>query len=442
MNQKLFTLILLSVFLMSACGALPGSTVDTTLKASGVIEATEISIAPELAGRIVDISVAEGDSVKAGDVLFRLDDTLLKSQRAAAEAALNTAQKGVASAQVAVDSAQLQYQTTLDAALAAAQADRIANWKESKPSEFDLPTWYFSENERYQSTQTEADVAKTALDKAQTNLESIERKVGSAQFVEAEKQLSDARIAFQQAKDLLDQTSGGSDTQTLRDAAQNLYDDAKTELDDAQKAYDDALTTEGAKDVLDARAKAIVAQERYDRARDVQRALQTGLRAPEVQAAVKVVEQAQANLEQAKAAIDQAQAELDLIDVQIAKEVVTAPLDGVVLTRSVEPGEVLQAGMTALTIGKLDVLRVTVYIPENRYGEVKLGDTVSLSVDSFPGQTFSATVTRIADQAEFTPRNVQTQEERQTTVYAVELSVENPDGKLKPGMPVDVIFGK
>ena len=93
-----------------------------------------------------------------------------------------------------------------------------------------------------------------------------------------------------------------------------------------------------------------------------------------------------------------------------------------------------------MKIAKLDTLKVTVYISEDRYGEVRLGDTATLNVDSFPGETFTATVTRIADQAEYTPRNVQTKEERQTTVYAVELSVENPDGKLKPGMPVDVTF--
>jgi multidrug resistance efflux pump len=117
-------------------------------------------------------------------------------------------------------------------------------------------------------------------------------------------------------------------------------------------------------------------------------------------------------------------------------------VDGVVLTRSIQPGEVIQVGMTAMTIAKLDKLKVTVYISEDRYGEVKLGDIASLSVDSFPGEAFSASVTRIADQAEYTPRNVQTKEERQTTVYAIELSVENPDGKLKPGMPVDVTFGE
>jgi multidrug resistance efflux pump len=121
---------------------------------------------------------------------------------------------------------------------------------------------------------------------------------------------------------------------------------------------------------------------------------------------------------------------------------VSAPVDGVVLTRSAQPGEVVQAGVPVMTIAKLDTLTVTVYISEDRYGEVKLNDDASLSVDSFPNETFSATVTRIADQAEYTPRNVQTKEERQTTVYAVELSVENPDGKLKPGMPVDVTFGQ
>jgi multidrug resistance efflux pump len=81
-----------------------------------------------------------------------------------------------------------------------------------------------------------------------------------------------------------------------------------------------------------------------------------------------------------------------------------------------------------------------VYLSEDRYGEVNVGDEVSLTVDSFPNETFTAVVTRIADQAEYTPRNVQTKEERQTTVYAIKLEASNSDGKLKPGMPVDVTF--
>jgi RND family efflux transporter MFP subunit len=185
-----------------------------------------------------------------------------------------------------------------------------------------------------------------------------------------------------------------------------------------------------------------VAQEQLAGARDYLAALQTGDNSLSVTAAQDAVKQAQAGREQAQAVVTEAEAQLTLLDLQIDKLTVNAPVDGVVLTRSVQPGEVIQAGMTTMTIAKLDILKVTVYISEDRYGEVKLGDSASLSVDSFPGETFSANVTRIADQAEYTPRNVQTKEERQTTVYAVELSVENPDGKLKPGMPVDVTFGE
>jgi multidrug resistance efflux pump len=94
-----------------------------------------------------------------------------------------------------------------------------------------------------------------------------------------------------------------------------------------------------------------------------------------------------------------------------------------------------------LTIGQLQEVNLTVYIPETEYGKVKLGDQVSITVDSFPGETFIGNVVYISDQAEFTPRNVQTIEGRKTTVYAVKLSVPNPDLELKPGMPADVTFG-
>jgi HlyD family secretion protein len=81
-----------------------------------------------------------------------------------------------------------------------------------------------------------------------------------------------------------------------------------------------------------------------------------------------------------------------------------------------------------------------VYIPENRYGQINLGDIANLWTNSFPNETFEATVIRIADKAEYTPRNVQTAEDRATTVYAIELSVTDPEGRLKPGMQVDVSF--
>jgi multidrug resistance efflux pump len=122
------------------------------------------------------------------------------------------------------------------------------------------------------------------------------------------------------------------------------------------------------------------------------------------------------------------------------KLIIVAPLDGIVLTRLVEPGEVVAPGATLLTMGPLEELTITVYISEDQYGTINLGQTAIVSVDSFPGETFEAIVIRIADQAEFTPRNVQTQEDRRTTVFAVELGIDNQDGKLKPGMPADVRF--
>ena len=125
---------------------------------------------------------------------------------------------------------------------------------------------------------------------------------------------------------------------------------------------------------------------------------------------------------------------------QIAKLEVNAPMDGVILTRNVEPGEFVQPGAAALTIGNLSDLTITVYVPENRYGEVALGQTVEVVVDSFPGVTFTATVIQIANKAEFTPRNVQTVEGRSATMFAIKLSVQDSEGRLKPGMPADVVF--
>lgn len=124
------------------------------------------------------------------------------------------------------------------------------------------------------------------------------------------------------------------------------------------------------------------------------------------------------------------------------QEEIRSPLNGVVLERLFEPGELATPGSTLLTIGDLYSLNLTVYIPEDRYGQISLGQTYPVTVDSFPGREFAGRVTHIADKAEFTPRNVQTVEGRKNTVYAIQLSLTNPDLALKPGMPADVNFGK
>ena len=105
-----------------------------------------------------------------------------------------------------------------------------------------------------------------------------------------------------------------------------------------------------------------------------------------------------------------------------------------------EPGSFVAPGSTLLEVGDLGDLTITVFVPEDRYGQLSLGQPATLSVDSFPGETFTGTVVHIADRAEFTPRNVQTVEGRRSTVFAIRLDVDDTSGRLKPGMPADVRF--
>jgi multidrug resistance efflux pump len=119
---------------------------------------------------------------------------------------------------------------------------------------------------------------------------------------------------------------------------------------------------------------------------------------------------------------------------------VHTPIDGVVLDRAVEPGEIVSPGATLVTISDLNTLTLTVYVPEDRYGKIILGQTCQVTVDSFPGRNFSGTVSHIAEQAEFTPRNVQTTDSRKNTVFAIKLDMAPSNGLLKPGMPADVHF--
>lgn len=123
-----------------------------------------------------------------------------------------------------------------------------------------------------------------------------------------------------------------------------------------------------------------------------------------------------------------------------ARERLRAPFDGVVLYRSVEPGEIAAAGAPLITVADLSDLSLTVYVPEDRYGRITLGQTYPVTVDSFPGEVFQGAVRAIADKAEFTPRNVQTTDSRKTTVFAIRLDLPAESGKLKPGMPADVQF--
>lgn len=432
------------------------------LKASGTIESVTVNVSPEMAGIVKDVLVSEGESVKSGDPLLHLDDSLLTAQRVVASAQLDSANSAVNTSEAALASAQVQYDLTFDNAVLQSDAIRTVDWYRDEPSAFELPLWYYSQTEQISAAQTEVNSAKAAWEAAESNLASVLGSTGSAAFVKAETDLASARATYQVAKDIYDRIQNGLTSedlsrpqlikvargdlfvskvgQDLRDSAKKNYDDAKIKLDEAQRAYDDASTTDGAKDVLQARADVSVAQERYYTAMDFVLSLQIGESSSSVTAAQKALEQAQSAVAQAKTAIGQVQASLGLIDTQIAKLTIYAPMDGTILTRNVESGEFVQPGAIALTMANLNELTITVYVPEDQYGKISLGQKATVTVDSFSGETFNAEVVHIADQAEFTPRNVQTVEGRSSTVYAIKLKVSDSEGKLKIGMPADVTF--
>jgi multidrug resistance efflux pump len=412
---------------------------DGALAASGTIEAVTVTISPEIGGRIVEVSVDEGDAVQTGDPLFRLDDTLLQAQRAAAAASRDLAAAAAKTADAALVTAQANYALTLNALHAEAAATRAADWRAPSPAGYDLPGGYFGRAEQIAAAQAEVDNALTARSAAQAALDGLLAAPANADFAAAEQRLDAARAALVVAQDVLTKANLSANAD-LRDAAQTAYDDAKAGTEDAQSAYDDLADGDAAREIITARAGLAVAQERCESAQDRLLALQTGPYSPRLAAAEAALNQAQAAADQAHQAVLQAEAGIALLDAQVAKLAVAAPADGVVLTRVVQPGEVVPAGAAAMKLGRLDSLTITVYIPEDRYGELSLGQSATVSADSFPGETFSAVIIHIADEAEFTPRNVQTVEGRSSTVYAIELRVQDPDGKLKPGMPADVVF--
>jgi multidrug resistance efflux pump len=297
-----------------------------------------------------------------------------------------------------------------------------------------------------EAQRAQAEAGAAAADAHATALEQ------NALVLEQQAAAADAGVAAA-AANLARLEAGPTDEQLA--VAQAGVDKAQTAVNDLEDAYDELSnaaedTPAGRQLKLQrdlAREDLVAAQAQLD-------LVQAGARPEEIDAARAQVDAAQAQADAAHAQLDAlasqveaaraeaaaAEASQAVIDSQIAQLAITSPIDGTVLTRAIEPGEYAAPGSSLLVVGALDPLSITVYVPEDRYGEVSLGQSASFTVDSFPGESFSGTVVHIADQAEFTPRNVQTVEGRKSTVFAIRLEVPNVDLRLKPGMPADVTF--
>jgi multidrug resistance efflux pump len=418
MYRSLTSLSLLFLLLAGCAASTPGP-----LKATGTVESTEIAIAAEVGGRVIEVAPREGESVKAGQALVKLDDTLLQSQLHQAQAVLKAAQ---ANADLLAAGPTPEQLRQAEAAVMIATASYSRTVAGSRQTDID-------------AAQAVLTAAVEAYNKVKAGPQKEDYAAAEAAYRNAEAALRKAQASYDTANAANPAGVGGSPAALALEQATNNFNAARAQYDKVAMSPDNAQISAAFQQVQNARAT-LERAKNPARDFDVEQAKAQVAQAQAALDALKAGARSQ-QLDAARAQVEAAQATLDTLQVQIKKLSLLAPVDATVSTRSIEPGEMAVPGAPLLTLIQASDLRLTVYVPEDRYGEIKLNQAASVTVDSFPGQTFKATVERIASKAEFTPRNVQTTEGRRTTVFAVRLTLSDPSGSLKPGMPADVTFG-
>jgi len=208
-----------------------------------------------------------------------------------------------------------------------------------------------------------------------------------------------------------------------RDAARDRETDARRDLERARELHEGGAVSQEALDK--ASMSADVARSQLRAAEEQLQLVESGPRRERIAAQ--------------RAQLALAEAALQEHDAALANMVIRAPFDGVVTVRHREPGEIVPAGSPVVTVMNRDDRWVRIYVREDRIGAVKYGQAATLACDTYPGKTYRGEVTFIASEAEFTPKNIQTPEERVKLVYAVKVRVaDDTDFDLKPGMPADV----
>lgn len=149
-----------------------------------------------------------------------------------------------------------------------------------------------------------------------------------------------------------------------------------------------------------------------------------------------------AKIEQAKSGVTTADIQVSIAKKRIEDTKLYSEIDGVIITEYKSAGELVQAGFPVMSIGDPLKIWLRAYIPEPQSHLIKLGDKLKVTVDGLPDKSFNGTVTFISDQAEFTPKQIQTDTERVKLVYRVKIDIDNPEGFLKPGMPADAVLAK
>jgi len=409
------------------------------ISASGTIEAIQVILSPERGGTVQNVLAAEGDSVTVGQVLVIFEDRLLDAQFKQAESAVKLAQANYDLVAAGPSTEERQV------AIAAAELELISS--QQALNELFENNYLFQAQTQKQIAELEKaiETAERRVDYLQSTADESDIEIARAEVALAENHLERAVDAYEPWANKPEDNLRRAQLLSQKAAAQQQYDAAVRKLN--------ALEGTGAEtDINLAVAELSLLEAQLKDARNQLGIRQEGPDPDQVALANARIALADASLDAARAdpsteqlavaqsQINSAQSGLEVLLAQLDTLVLNSPITGVIVSRNVEPGEVVLAGSTLMTLSDLKNLTITVFIPEDRYGEIFLNQRATVTVDSFPGQEFEARVVYIADEAEFTPRNVQTAEGRRSTVFAVRLSIADPTGLLKPGMPADVVF--
>ena len=352
------------------------------LRVSGTIELTEVDCAFKISGLIEELRFDEGDSVNKGDLIARLDARELEDRREKARASLKMAESQVSQLLIGVEHQEQNTQGLIaqaKAQLAAAQAHLQELVKGSRPQEIEQ--------------------ARAAVDQASSQL----RKV-TLEWERAQRLFTSETISKQQW-----------------DIAKAAFETAEAEYDRAEENYE--LVREGPrKETIDA-ARSRVAEAKA--------ALQVA------EAARLGVEELNQELKTARAQVRVAQADIDLAETLISETRLTAPISGIVLSKNMEQGEIGLPGSSVVTLGDLSRVWLRAYINETDLGRIKVGQPAEAYTDTYPDKVYPGRLSYIASKSEFTPKQIQTQEERVKLVYRIKIDIDNPQMELKSGIPAD-----
>jgi HlyD family secretion protein len=355
---------------------------------SGNIDVTQVDLAFKIPGRLSRRLVEEGDNVASGQRMAVLDDTDQQLQL----------QKAIADVDYA----------------SAVLAEREAG---SRPDEIRR--------------------AQAVVEQARFNLSELQNGSRDQEIAEAEADLARAMADERTAKSQL--TLAKNDFSRYEAVfadggiSRQAFETYRTRLDSATNTASAAASRrQAAEQRLSLRREG----SRKERIRQARSAL------TQAEAACALVKAGprQEAIDQARAKKQAAAAALAAARQQLAETVLFAPFDGVVLSTSAEPGSYLNPGSPVLTIGDIANVWVRAFVSETDLGRIRLNQEAEVTVDAYPDRSWKGRISYISSAAEFTPRSVQTTEERTHLVYRIKIQLSNPDGALKPGMPTDAVI--